>query len=282
MTVPGKIQFAISSFHRFVVGISSIVNLSFAQTLEQERERLLRLAVDCLAQQSDADPGSLWAAAGDIRQKIETVLLCRAEQLSKDELIALQSALHSALDEQLRQAVQQWHNRRFKALLELARHDQLTGLMNRTAFDARLNEEFLRARRHARQLSLVMFDVDDFKLVNDRLGHPAGDRVLIAVAQALQSSFRQSDGVFRFGGDEFVVVCPETSASAIENVLLRLRQRLQTIGDEPGGVGLSWGIADLTADIAGGEQLVQLADERLYECKRRNHRQQHQRMAAAR
>lgn len=258
------------------------MNLSFAQTLEQERERLLRLADDCLAQQSDADPGRLWAAAEDIRQKIETVLLCRAEQLSKDELIALQSALHSALDEQLRQAVQQWHNQRFKALLELARHDPLTGLMNRAAFDARLNEELLRARRHVRQLALAIFDVDGFKSVNDRLGHPAGDRVLIAVAQALQSSFRQSDGVFRLGGDEFVALCPETSAAAIENILLRLRQRLQAIGDEPGGVSLSWGIADLTADITSGEQLVQLADERLYECKRRNRRQHHQLMAAAR
>ncbi len=196
----------------------------------------------------------------------------RTEEFSKEELIALQSALHSALDEQIRQSVQQWYDRRFKALLELARHDPLTGLLNRAAFDARLNEEFLRARRHGRELALVMFDVDGFKAVNDQLGHPAGDRVLIAVARALQSSFRQSDGVFRYGGDEFVAICPETSGAAIENVLQRLQSRLQTIDGETGGIILSWGIADLTAELNSTAQLITLADERLYECKQRHHR----------
>jgi len=233
-----------------------------------------RLAADCLAQQHDANPEATWSAVGDLRQTIENVLHRRAEEFSKEQLVALQSALHSALDEQLRRAVQQWYERRFKALLELARHDPLTGLQNRAAFDARLNQEFLRARRHGRELALVMFDVDGFKAVNDRLGHPAGDRVLIAVARALQSSFRQSDGVFRYGGDEFVAICPETSGAAIENVLQRLQLRLQIIDDETGGVSLSWGIADLTVEINNVAQLIALADERLYECKRRHHHRQ--------
>lgn len=231
------------------------------------------LAADCLAQQRDANPEAIWLATSDLRQTIEEVLRRRAEECSKEELIVLQSALHAALDEQLRQAVQQWYDRRLKALLELARHDPLTGLLNRAAFDARLNEEFLRARRHGRELALVMFDVDGFKAVNDRLGHPAGDRVLIAVARALQSSFRQSDGVYRYGGDEFVALCPETSGAAIETVLQRLQSRLQTMDGETGGVSFSWGIADLTAEISNSAQLVTLADERLYECKKRHHRQ---------
>ncbi len=248
------------------------MNVSFAQTLEQERERVSRLVADCLAQQRDANPDATWLTVGDLRQTIEDVLHRRAEEFSKEQLIVLQSALHATLDEQLRQTVQQWYDRRLKALLELARHDSLTGLLNRAAFDARLNEEFLRARRHGRELALVMFDVDGFKAVNDRLGHPAGDRVLIDVACALQSSFRQSDGVFRYGGDEFVVICPETSGAAIENVLQRLQSRLQTIDGETGGVSLSWGIADLTAEINNTAQLIALADKRLYECKQRHHR----------
>lgn len=248
------------------------MNVSFAQTLKQERERVSRLVADCLEQQRDANPEAIWLAVGDLRQMIEDVLRRRAEEFSKEELIALQSALHAALDAQLRQAVQQWYDSRLKAVLELARHDPLTGLLNRAAFDARLNEEFLRARRHGRELALVMFDVDGFKAVNDRLGHPAGDRVLIAVARALQSSFRQSDGVFRYGGDEFVAVCPETSGAAIENVLQRLQSRLQTIEGEIGGISLSWGIADLTAELNTAAQLITLADERLYECKQRHHR----------
>lgn len=231
-----------------------------------------RLVADCLAQQLDSNPEATWLAVSDLRQTIEEVLRRRTDEFSKEELIALQSALHSALDEQIRHAVQQWYDRRFKALLELARHDPLTGLLNRAAFDARLNEEFLRARRHGRELALVMFDVDGFKAVNDRLGHPAGDRVLIAVARALQSSFRQSDGVFRYGGDEFVAICPETSGAAIENVLQRLQSRLQTIDSETGGISLSWGIADLTAEISNTTHLLTLADEGLYECKQRHHR----------
>lgn len=250
------------------------MNVSFAQTLEQERDRLSRLADDCLARQHNANPEAIWSAAGDLRQTIEDVLRRRAEEFSKEQLIVMQSALHLALDEQLRRDVQQWYGRRFKALLELARHDPLTGLLNRAAFDARLNEEFLRARRHGRQLALVMFDVDGFKAVNDRLGHQAGDSVLIAVARALQSSFRQSDGVFRYGGDEFVAICPETSGAAIENVLQRLQSRLQAIDGEAGGISLSWGTADLTVEVNNVAQLIALADERLYECKQRHHHRQ--------
>lgn len=252
------------------------MNVSFAQTLEQERERLLRFAADWLAQQGDARLEELLSAAGKVRQTIDETLRRRAEQFDKDELIALQSALHAALDERVHQAVQDFCEQRFKALIEKARHDPLTGLPNRAAFDARLNEEILRARRHGRELALVMFDVDGFKSVNDRFGHPAGDEVLIEVARALQSSFRQSDGVFRYGGDEFVAVCPEASGAAIETVLRRLQTGLPSIGGEP--VGVSWGIAGLSAEIASADQLVKLADQRLYDCKRRRQR----RRAAAR
>ena len=91
------------------------MNVSFAQTLDQERDRLSRLFADCLAQQCDANPESIWLAISDLRQTIEDVLRRRVEELSKEELIALQSALQSALDEQDRQTVQQWSDRRLKA-----------------------------------------------------------------------------------------------------------------------------------------------------------------------
>jgi diguanylate cyclase (GGDEF)-like protein len=150
-------------------------------------------------------------------------------------------------------------------LTEAARRDSLTGLLNRAAFEERLNEEVLRAVRHGRELAVVMFDVDGFKSVNDRFGHQTGDRVLAGVAVALQSSFRQSDPVFRYGGDEFVALCPETSGAAIENVLQRLQERLQA-SNLP-GITVSWGIASLPADAAKANELVKLADDRLYERK---------------
>lgn len=267
MTRPAKSNLP---FHR---GNPSIVKVSFAQTLEQERERLLRLVADCLAQREEFSPEMLLPLVGKLRQTIDDVLRRQTELFSKEELIALQSALHRTIDEQVQQSSHRFYERRFRELTKKALHDSLTGLLNRAAFDARLNEEFLRARRHARQLALVMFDVDGFKSVNDRFGHPAGDRVLIGVARALQSSFRQSDGVFRYGGDEFVAVCPETSGAAIENVLLRLHTRLQTIDGEI-SVSLSSGIADLTAEIASPDQLMQRADEQLYECKKLRRRRQ--------
>ena len=245
---------------------------AFDQTLKQERELLLRAAANALAKpdaQSESGLDDLLAAAKEIRQTIDYALRRQAEGFGKDELIALQSALHAALDERVHQALTVFSERRLRALTEAARRDSLTGLLNRAAFEERLTEEVLRAVRHGRELAVVMFDVDGFKSVNDRFGHQTGDRVLAGVAVALQSSFRQSDPVFRYGGDEFVALCPETSGAAIENVLQRLQERLQA-SNLPGnlpGITVSWGIASLPADAAQANELVKLADDRLYERK---------------
>lgn len=241
---------------------------AFDQTLKQERELLLRAAANALAKpdaQSESGLDDLLAAAKEIRQTIDGVLRRQAEGFGKAELITLQSALHAALDERVHQALTVFSERRLRTLTEAARRDSLTGLLNRAAFEERLNEEVLRAVRHGRELAVVMFDVDGFKSVNDRFGHQTGDRVLAGVAVALQSSFRQSDPVFRYGGDEFVALCPETSGAAIENVLQRLQERLQSSGFP--AITVSWGIASLPADAAKANELVKLADDRLYERK---------------
>lgn len=88
--------------------------------------------------------------------------------------------------------------------------DSLTGLSNRRAFDDRLAQEIQRARRHRHALSLVMVDLDHFKEVNDRFGHPVGDQVLRELAQVLRASSRGSDLPFRYGGEEFAILLPET------------------------------------------------------------------------
>lgn len=262
------------------------MTVSLAQTLEQEREMLLQAAASGLAKpDAHGDKGleELLSASTRVRQTIDDALRRQAENFGKDDLINLQSALHAALDEKVRLALTVYCERRFRILTEAARRDSLTGLLNRAAFEERLNEEVLRAVRHRRELAVVMFDVDGFKSVNDRFGHQTGDRVLVAVANVLQSSFRQSDPVFRYGGDEFIALCPETPGAAIGNVLQRLENSLQTLRqivrtDEEGadrlnGVALSWGIASLPAETTRADELVSLADERLYDCKRRHHRQ---------
>ena len=101
--------------------------------------------------------------------------------------------------------------------------DGLTGLLNHRAFYARLGEECRRAARHSRPLALVLFDLDDFKSLNDDRGHVAGDRALQVLAGAFGEHARAEDTLARLGGDEFAVIAPDTDAAAA----LRLGERLR-------------------------------------------------------
>lgn len=256
-----------------------MMSASFSEILEQEQARLLR-AADNWFEKSVASGGEteleeLLAAATTMRQAVGEILKQRVDALSKDELIGLQSALHATLDKRIHRVVKENSERRFRYLTDQAWHDSLTGLLNRAAFEQRLNEEVARALRHGRDLTLVMFDVDGFKSVNDGFGHQAGDEVLTCVAKVLQSSFRLSDPVFRYGGDEFVALCPETSGTVIENALRRIESQLSVVSSEDGFarfVGVSWGIASLPTDAVNAYELIRLADQRLYNCKQRKQR----------
>ena len=135
---------------------------------------------------------------------------------------------------------------------KLAITDPLTGLYNRRHLSERIRDEFVRMRRHPRSLSLALVDLDGFKQVNDRFGHEAGDRVLVTVAQRLRGGLREVDIVARFGGDEFVVLLPETNAAQACMVSGRILQNLsgQPI-DEHGIVGATFGVA--TTDDDGSQ-----------------------------
>jgi len=100
--------------------------------------------------------------------------------------------------------------------------DQVTGLFNRRYIEQRLNDEMLRSMRHGRPLTVILFDLDSFKNVNDTLGHAAGDVVLKTFAQALGRATRGSDVVGRFGGDEFLAVLPECRPEEVQFILKRL------------------------------------------------------------
>jgi sigma-B regulation protein RsbU (phosphoserine phosphatase) len=154
---------------------------------------------------------------------------------------------------------------------KLAITDPLTGLFNRRYLSERIRDEFARMRRHPRSLSLALVDLDGFKQVNDRYGHEAGDRVLVTVAQRLRKGLREVDIVARFGGDEFVVLLPETDATQALLVSGRIWQNLsgQPI-DEHGIVGASFGVA--TTDDEGAkvdqDELLRRADHALLCAKR--------------
>lgn len=147
---------------------------------------------------------------------------------------------------------------------ELAAVDALTGLANHRRFHERLGEEFARARRHGRALSLVLFDLDHFKEVNDLHGHQTGDVVLRETAARLRGHAREGDLVARVGGEEFAWLMPETDAAAAAEVAERARA---VISREPfSGVGsltVSAGVCDITWADAPGD-LFRLADGALY------------------
>jgi diguanylate cyclase (GGDEF)-like protein len=160
------------------------------------------------------------------------------------------------------------HAQAFEREFLASRHDALTTLKNRRAYDERLLSEVTRSRRHGYSLSLALLDLDGFKSINDRQGHPAGDAVLRRVATALRGAMRTTDEAFRIGGDELAVLLPATDALSALVALGRLTDRLGKDPELDAGVGLSGGVASLRGETA--EQLHARADAALYESKRRD------------
>ena len=161
-----------------------------------------------------------------------------------------------------------------RVLEEASQRDKLTGLYNRVRLDAYLMEECATALRSGKPLSVIIADVDHFKRVNDTLGHQAGDRVLVAVAQALGGRLRPRDLVARYGGEEFVLVLPETDAAGAKVVAERIRQKIELTrtpvdGAAPAAVTVSFGCATLAgSQLSTSADLLALADRALYAAKR--------------
>src|SRR5499427_2155279 len=162
---------------------------------------------------------------------------------------------------------------RSQRLLQLATSDPLTGLFNRGYVDDRLALELSRARRYGNVLTLAVIDADHFKSLNDRHGHPSGDLVLRGIASILRDSFRQSDTVGRYGGEEFVVVLPETDGDAAWRKLESLRELVASTAFAVAGHGeqvrmtVSAGLASFPDDGEDAAELFALADERMFQAK---------------
>jgi diguanylate cyclase (GGDEF)-like protein len=140
-------------------------------------------------------------------------------------------------------------------------------LDNRRYFHETLARECARAHRYDRQLALVVFDIDDFKAINDRIGHLAGDSVLAGVAERLQSVVRSADIACRVGGDEFAVILPESSLEDAEQLYRRVPFAVEALPIGPfERLHLSAGIAQLRSDN-DGTSFFERADEALYQAK---------------
>jgi diguanylate cyclase (GGDEF)-like protein len=158
------------------------------------------------------------------------------------------------------------------ATQEESMRDSLTGCFTRKYALDQLDRCMRLSRRSARPLSIVMFDIDRFKQVNDELGHLRGDELLRAVGQKLTSVLRSTDFRCRYGGDEFMIICPDTPVLGAQQVAECLRREIATLAIDANGtaqrVSASFGVA---ADVAGNEidveALIQRADAELYRAK---------------
>lgn len=160
--------------------------------------------------------------------------------------------------------------RQAEQMMELERSavtDPLTGLGNREGFERVVRQELARARRYEHHLNLVMLDLNNFKSVNDRFGHAAGDAALRQVAEALKSSKRDTDSVFRWGGDEFVLILPEVRPEAARSAMQRLVKMVSGIDVQGLKLGASVGLASYPTDGLDAESLLHRADGRMYEGK---------------
>jgi len=155
--------------------------------------------------------------------------------------------------------------------------DPLTGVFNRRYLDRRLREEIARARRHGLPLSVLLFDIDHFKNINDRHGHQAGDQVLASFAMLVKEQLRDPDILARYGGEEFMVITPQTPHQGAVDLAERVRMRIESNGFSVSNVQsgtleirltCSIGVASLGGELDGAEKLVHSADEHLYRAKR--------------
>jgi diguanylate cyclase (GGDEF)-like protein len=164
-----------------------------------------------------------------------------------------------------------------RKLVELATIDDLTQLYNRRYFFERFNQEVERAKRYQRPLSCIILDIDYFKRVNDTYGHLSGDQVLIDIAQILKNSCRQSDLAGRYGGEELIILLPETEPNGAMIIADRIREIIeehQTVGGkgEIIRVTVSMGVTSLTVleleKIDKNERIIQYADDALLKAKK--------------
>jgi len=149
--------------------------------------------------------------------------------------------------------------------------DPLTGVSNRRNFIARGKDEIGRAARYGRPCSVLMLDIDHFKVVNDTYGHAAGDEALRQFANACQEMLRDSDVIARLGGEEFAVILPETDAAGAKILAERLREGISRLrvanGDDRFGFTVSIGVANRGGDEDGIDELLARADRALYQAK---------------
>lgn len=157
---------------------------------------------------------------------------------------------------------------RLKALFDQSTLDGLTQLYNHQTFIMMLEKELEFSRRKHSPLTLVMADIDNFKRVNDQFGHQQGDKVLNQVARILKQSLRAMDVAGRYGGEEFIMVFPDTDAETAREIAERIRGRIESTFQSSCRITISMGMASYPEVEGKTRHLIQIADQALYRAKR--------------
>jgi diguanylate cyclase (GGDEF)-like protein len=195
----------------------------------------------------------------------------RSAQLAHSDLIEVERRLNDTIDRLVVECVVAYFDRATAELADQARRDPLTGLLNHQAFSDVLEVELERAARYDHGLTLVFFDLDRFKQINDTYGHVEGDRVLHRIGVLAASMLRGSDVAGRMGGDEFAVLLLEADHRAGDRFVRRFDDGIGELiarGDLPPFFGFSHGCAHYPTEATDARELLRRADARQYEVKR--------------
>ncbi|WP_430460671.1 diguanylate cyclase [Thalassolituus sp. LLYu03] len=260
--------------------LKAIQTLVTEASQSQSERRRARVDLDSMVREQIADIRSVVTGSGDlgelgvsVREHL-TLIVKAMEKYQQDEeereqrLAAKLEMLQKRLNEmeaevkESKLAIEEQKRR--------ATHDALTGLPNREAYQARLEEELIRRHRYGGNLALVIGDVDHFKRINDGFGHLAGDKVLQLIARSLRKYLRDVDFVARYGGEEFVILMPETSADeamqAAEKLRMKVEQSPFHFKQQRVSITMSFGVSEFRA-LESPDTVFDRADKALYQAK---------------
>jgi diguanylate cyclase (GGDEF)-like protein len=222
-------------------------------------------------------PIIILSAKGTTKEKVVGLEAGADDYLQKPyDPSELKARIYASLRTKVLQDELRKKNRQLEEVLSqmetLAMTDQLTGLFNRRAFLSVLEKEFSRTMRYNHPTSCLMLDIDHFKRINDEYGHNAGDQVLIEISKIMANCLRKSDTVARWGGEEFIIILPETPKENALQIASRILTSVSTAKTFPlpRQITISIGLAGMPdSAIDTSEKLIAAADRALYEAKNR-------------
>jgi len=226
------------------------------------------LQVVQVAQEVDPDLKSIILTGGaTIETAVEALRVGVYDYLTKpfESIADLELSLTRALEHR---RLAKENARLFAEVQRLAVTDPLTSLYNRHKFDEELKVEMVRARRYNRPLSLIMIDLDGLKAINDAYGHPAGDKVLKLIAEAIRSQIRTVDLPARYGGDEFLILLPEADLAAASFVAKRVCSKIINTRFQEKMLSVSAGVVQWSPTYSTAELFLEAVDQAMYQAKR--------------